>query len=298
MKYSYAKLKLLQQTWELFKSSSYFDIRSTVNPRYIFTEEFISNLEFIEELNGVFLLLSRAWVEKDGSQVSLIDYIFDPENYHSEIIKQLFGKVGKRLTNKNPKASIGINVDSRLTEYLDNITKLGFKEVIRLSEMQLNMQGEFDLSNINFAFKLRTPKEEELRAVYEMIFKTQIKGTIGEMEPSDEDYQDFLTNEIKNIELCTFVWDQEKIIAQITAVIIDDYAEIRELGVLPDYWRKGIATHIIKLTLNKIFKSGFQIVRLHSDSYNRYGALNIYKKLGFELLYESIRLRYNLKNNC
>jgi ribosomal protein S18 acetylase RimI-like enzyme len=292
VKYPDSEIKRLQQTWDMFKGSKFYDPRSTVNPRYNFTEEYIHSIECIEELDEIFLILKDTWVEKDGSRISLIDIIFDPGNYNAEVVRKLFEKIVPKLPLDQSKVYIGINVDSRLDQYLKDLINLGFKEVIRLSEMEMNIKEEFDLSNNKFDFELRNPKETELRDVYEMIFKTQIKGTIGETSPNDKDYADFIKKEIKDIDLCTFVWDKGKIIAQITAVIVDDYVEIKELGVLPEYWRKGIAAYVTKLTLNKIFKSGFSMVKLHTDSYNRYGALNLYKKLGFEVLYESIRLRY------
>lgn len=282
------------EIYEKYQKNEYFDYMSTVNSKYEISNDFCNNFTYFDIVGGTCLFLKKSLEEKDGSENFLIDVLFDPELYSKKDLITLFRKFEKhiiKITSTKTKRFIRINIHSKLNNFLSDIKSLGFKEIIRLSELELNINKKYsDLEN--FDYEIRLPKKDELWDVYAMVFKTQIKGTIGKENPSEEDYLGFLNDELTDLNLCTFVWNKKEIIAQITATRKGTYAEINELAVLPAYWRKGIATYITKTSLNKIYDSGIRTVRLHTDSYNRYGALDLYKKLGFKILYENIRLRY------
>ncbi|HEX9805080.1 MAG TPA: GNAT family N-acetyltransferase [Candidatus Dojkabacteria bacterium] len=284
----------LLTTWNAFKTSNFYDFYSTVNPHYNERNlKKIENSEFFEEMNNIFLFLKESWIEKDGTNLYLIDYIFDPENYETETVRNLFEKFLRTKKFSGSKNFVGINVDSRLNEYLNDLHDIGFEEVIVLSEMELIMKREFDLPKES-KFEIRIPIESELREVYEIVFKTQIEARIGDMVPTKKDFERFINEEMKDLNLNTFVWDGDKAIARITVERYSNHVEIKELAVLPEYWRQGIATYITKLTLNKIYKTGINRIRLYTDNFNRNGAMNLYAKLGFKTLYKSVRIRYKL----
>lgn len=291
--------------WNDLKKKDGFDIFSTVekplNLKNYSPSQVATLVDNEQNLVG-YAVIKDDWDEKDGTHVFLIDIDVAPAYRGTDIENDLLETIEKECSLRAKADNnnvIGVNASTREKHKQMLYTKAGYKEVIRLVEMELVFTNEIieklraELKDL--PFKIRKPKEEEYRSVYEMIFKTQTKGSVGETEPSEEDYQNFLQNEIKHTDLGTFVWNRDEIIGQITATIDNEKAEILEVGVLPEYWRQGIATQLVMRTLIKIFEKGSMRIRLHTDAFNRYGAKSMYEKIGFRVVDESIRYRKSLE---
>jgi mycothiol synthase len=59
---------------------------------------------------------------------------------------------------------------------------------------------------------------------------------------------------------------------------------LRDIGVLPDYRRRGIATALIIAVLRRLKADGMTDVRLYVDDLNQTGARDLYERLDFTML--------------
>ena len=294
-------LNAVEGVWKEVKRVDGFDNYSTVESRLNLESLSGSKIAVLEDDSGEvcgYAVLKDVWDEKDGTHVFLIDTDVKREYRGKAVEDTLLKEIEDHCTSLKVlevKNVIGCNATLKESNKIRLYSEHGYKEEIRLVEMEMILDEEtvdsLKRQIKELPFEIRSPRLNEYRAVYEMIFAAMVKGTIGETEPSEEDYQGFIEKETKRLDLGTFIWDNGKIIAQVTVGIDDEKAEILELAVLPEYWRRGIGSQMMLRTMLKIYESGMRRIRFHTDAYNRYGAKTMYEKLGFRVVDESIRFR-------
>jgi ribosomal protein S18 acetylase RimI-like enzyme len=79
------------------------------------------------------------------------------------------------------------------------------------------------------------------------------------------------------------LYKQEQPISSITLSINNDLARIDDVGTLPEFQRKGYATHLIKDALSAAKKLNVNYCFLESST----SSFSIYKSLGFEFLFKN-----------
>jgi ribosomal protein S18 acetylase RimI-like enzyme len=62
---------------------------------------------------------------------------------------------------------------------------------------------------------------------------------------------------------------------------------VSSVGTVPGHRRKGLATWLVAELLNRLREDGARSASLYVDGWNRTGAFEMYRKLGFHLAFES-----------
>jgi len=77
--------------------------------------------------------------------------------------------------------------------------------------------------------------------------------------------------------------DLDKVIGYIIYWQIKKEVQISNIAIHPDFRRKGIAEAVLHQIINELKKKGAEFIALEVRPSNR-AALNLYRKLGFEIL--------------
>jgi ribosomal protein S18 acetylase RimI-like enzyme len=97
-------------------------------------------------------------------------------------------------------------------------------------------------------------------------------------------------------ELCLMAVTQNGSPAALTVCQIEHYsADLRpqpvgivsSVGTLPDHRRRGLATWLVAEALRRLHDAGARHASLYVDGWNPTGAFDAYRKLGFELAFET-----------
>jgi ribosomal protein S18 acetylase RimI-like enzyme len=62
---------------------------------------------------------------------------------------------------------------------------------------------------------------------------------------------------------------------------------VSSVGTLPEHRRRGLATWLVAEALRRLHEAGARHASLYVDAWNPTGAVDAYRKLGFELAFET-----------
>lgn len=131
----------------------------------------------------------------------------------------------------------------------------------------------------------KTDKIEDVSKVYAESWKTAYKGIVPQDyldKLDDHRWVSFLTSDIDRLWLAS---DGEKIVGTATYAPARDrkyagWGEIISIYLLPQYYRRGVGTRLLKEALSSLFEMGYDKVYLWVLEEN-YIARDFYEKNGF-----------------
>jgi mycothiol synthase len=139
-------------------------------------------------------------------------------------------------------------------------------------------------------FEIRPVLSQDLRLIWETNNEVYAnRDTVT--APSEEDYQEFISNPYNDFNLWQIAWFGNEIAALVLAEIKNNTGEITEVATKEKFRRKGLAQTLITKSLRNLKDRGIERVRLHTDGGNISGARGLYEKIGFKHLKDYVRYR-------
>jgi mycothiol synthase len=252
----------------------------------------------IVENNGVIVGYCQIcwWTENDCTRLYLHVGYLVPEYRGKGIGTMMLDWCEKRIreiAQKHPtqgKSMFGGNASSTETDKIQLLTDHAYKPVFTQVELVFTDFSLLkDLRLIN-GFEIRQVKPEQIRAIWETINEVYAeRATVT--APTEEDYQEFVSDPNNNLSLWQVAWSCDEIAALVLAEIKNERAEITEVATRTKFRRRGLAQALLTKSLLELQVRGIQEVRLHTDGGNISGARSLYEKIGFNHLKDYIRYR-------
>jgi mycothiol synthase len=239
------------------------------------------------------------WSEADGTLVYIMDVQMASAYAENEREGQLLHLLEEKVVglakshNDAQKIVIGTNESSANEPRLQLLQKEGFAVVWKLVEMEFTSFQSLQKPQIADSFTIRGAKPEDFRAIYEANSKVYA-GVFGSVPMSDEDYADFLEDS-SEYKFWLTAWHGDELVGFVLSHIEKGRGVMKEVTVLPEFRRKGLAKALLITNLQLLQKSGVTMARLHTDAEGKAGGRQLYENVGFKPLKVHYRLRKTLK---
>jgi mycothiol synthase len=136
---------------------------------------------------------------------------------------------------------------------------------------------------------VRTPREDELRAVFEADAEA-FADHLDAAPPTENDYLAFLDFEWRDETLWRVAWDGDRVAGQVRSFINEreNAAYLRQRGhaefisVRRPYRRRGLARSLLVQSLAALRERGMSEAALGVSTANLHGAFRLYESVGFE----------------
>jgi mycothiol synthase len=239
------------------------------------------------------------WSEADGTLVYIMDVqmasAFADNEREGQLLHLLEEKVVGLAKSHNDaqKIVIGTNESSANEPHLQLLQKEGFAVVWKLVEMEFTRFEMLQNPSVADGFEIRNVRPEDFRAIYEANSKVY-EGVFGSVPMSDEDYADFLEDS-SEYKFWFAAWHGDELAGFVLSHIEKGRGIMKEVTVLPEFRRKGLAKALLITNLQLLQKSGVTMARLHTDAEGKAGGRQLYESVGFKPLKVHYRLRKTLK---
>jgi mycothiol synthase len=222
--------------------------------------------------------------------VSFIDPTIDPAPAYPAMLA-LMEAHARRLAADDPahdKVITTFGGDSApVLEQL--VLAAGFEPVRHGYSMVRPHVDDLPDSELPPGLEIRPVRPEHVRAIWEAGAEA-FRDAYGFVEPTDDDYQRFLTDPIESqTDLWQVAWDGDEVAGQVRAFINDQ--ENRDLGRKRGYtesisvrrpWRRrGVARALIGASIRALRERGMTETALGVDTENVSGALRVYEACGY-----------------
>lgn len=252
----------------------------------------------IVELNGETIGYCQIcwWTENDGTWLYLHVGYLVPEFRGKGIGTVMISWCEDRIREitkdhqTNGKAMFGGNASSTEKDKIQLLLDHGYKSVFTQVEMEFSDFTLLKNNSLPDSFEIRPVVSQDLRLIWETnneVYANRATVTA----PTEEDYQDFISNPNNDYNLWQVAWFENEIAALVLPEIKNDIGEITEVATREKFRRKGLAQALITESLKKLKDRGIEHVRLHTDGGNISGARSLYEKIGFKHLKDYIRYR-------
>lgn len=138
--------------------------------------------------------------------------------------------------------------------------------------------------------ELRPVADHQLRVIWEA-HQEAFRGEWDFVEPTDEQYAEFLADPLRDTSLWKIAWVGDQVVGQVKSYVNPDENEARGyrrgyteyISTHRDWRNRGIAGTLLALSLIELRERGFTEAALGADTNNPGGAFELYRKLGFEV---------------
>lgn len=239
------------------------------------------------------------WNEDNGTLVYLLDSLIAPQHLHDELdlelIHLLKAEISKLAKSRGDaqKIVIGINESGENDRRLGILYKEGFVSVWKLVEMELTDFRSLPKPIIADGFEIKLAESKDFHRIYEAN-NAVYAGVFGYVPMSDYDYEDFLYDNSR-YKFWSVVWHGDELAGFILSHIAKGRGAVKEVTILPEFRRKGLAKALLITNLKLLGKAGVTMVRLHTDAEGKSGARQLYEQIGFSPLKTHYRLRKKIK---
>ncbi len=168
--------------------------------------------------------------------------------------------------------------------------ELGFRVVTFGAEMSRSLEGELPSHRLPEGLEIRPVTEDQLRQIWEAD-QEAFRDHWGWSEPTENDFQRFLEDPLRDISLWRVAWDGDEVAGQVKSLI--NHEENEALGRKRGWtefistgrkWRKqGVASALISESFRALKDAGMTEAALGVHSENPNGAFRLYESLGFEV---------------
>jgi mycothiol synthase len=188
------------------------------------------------------------------------------------------------------KAMLGANASSTEIDATTLLRDAGYHATFSMVEMRFDA---FDtLSPVELpaglAFHPATP--DQYRAIWESVQAAYVNSPQN-VVPTEEDYQEWLSNPAFDPTLWRVAWDTQQIAGQALCEIAKGRGEVAEVSVSAPWRRHGLGYALVVAGLRALAERDVREARLHARGDNVYGATRLYERAGFHLLKRFARYR-------
>ncbi|MBT8240125.1 MAG: GNAT family N-acetyltransferase [Acidimicrobiia bacterium] len=167
---------------------------------------------------------------------------------------------------------------------------LGFSVATFGAEMVRSLEGDLPSHPLPQGVEIRPVTEDQLRQIWEAD-QEAFRDHWGWSEPTENDYQRFLEDPLRDISLWRVAWDGDEVAGQVKSFI--NHEENQTLGKSRGWtefistgrkWRKqGVASALICASFRALRDAGMTEAALGVHAENPNGAFRLYESLGFEV---------------
>lgn len=138
--------------------------------------------------------------------------------------------------------------------------------------------------------EVRPVEESHLRQIWRASLEA-FQDHWGEPEPTEEQYQRFISSPLFNSDLWKVAWDGDEV-AGMVLNFVDENANqtygvkrgwTEDISVRRPWRKRGLATALIVESIRMFRELGFEETALGVDTENHSGALKIYEKIGYRI---------------
>ncbi len=137
---------------------------------------------------------------------------------------------------------------------------------------------------------VRAPAEDEMRRVWDAAAEA-FRDHVGESEPTENDYRQFLASPWRDPTLWRIAWDGDEVAGQVRSYINEaENAEFgrkrgwtEDISVRRPYRRRGLARALLVQSLHAVKERGMEEAALGVHTGNPNGAFDLYQSVGFEV---------------
>lgn len=228
----------------------------------------------------------RWWDEESGERV----YLHDARNTHE--LQEAELEI-RRLAAQHEMSSRSVIGGNSTDEHgaqllLDN----GYKQVFSLVYMELRDLYHLPAVSLSSEFELRSAASEDVRRLWELN-NVAYSGRDFVGVATESGLEKF-RNAMSDLSLVTVAQYAAEVAGFVASSLHDDYAEVNEVTVHPDYRRRGLATAMLSTNLRTARERGVNRARLHTNGEDVSGARSLYAKFGFESYETHLRFRKRL----
>ncbi len=190
--------------------------------------------------------------------------------------------------------TLATNVSSTEREADALIHGDGYTDVHRLSDMALTPLHALPPAPLPSNVVLRPIEPDHYHAIY-AAFKDAFGGNWTSTQESEEDYRDFLADEIEipsvDPSLYHVAWSGEHVVGLVFARIYRGVGMIPQVAVRKAWQRRGIGRALMTASLNALHDRGLTQVRIITNAADEQGARSLYESLGFREVKQHIFYR-------
>ncbi len=167
---------------------------------------------------------------------------------------------------------------------------LGFEVETYGASMARSIEGELPDHRLPDGLEIRPVTEDQLGQIWEAD-QAAFRDHWGWSEPTENDYQRFLEDPLRDISMWRVAWDGDEVAGQVKSFI--NHEENEALGKKRGWteyistgrkWRKqGVASALIAASFRALRDAGMTEAALGVHAENPTGAFRLYESLGFEV---------------
>ena len=252
----------------------------------------------VAEIDGLPVGYSRVWwdQEPDGPRVYKLVCFLEPEHRSRGIGGVLLDWNEARLReiaaeHDSPEKVFQAFCSDRNAAATALVRAAGFEPVTYSAEMVRPSVEDVPDHPLPEGLEVRPVVEDDLRTIWEAEGEA-FRDHWGYVEPTEANYQSFLTRPDTDTTLWKVAWDGEGVAGQVRSYI--DPAENAEFGRQRGYtedistarrWRRrGVARALIVESIRELAARGMTEVALGVHTENPTGAFQLYSSLGYEIV--------------
>jgi ribosomal protein S18 acetylase RimI-like enzyme len=250
----------------------------------------------IFERDGRLLGYVRTGLNEEGSGrhvyelMPFLDPMVDPDAVFPAMLAVIEAH-GRRLAANDPAPEkVFMTFGGDATPALErHVLAAGFAPVRHSYAMVRPHVDDLPESELSPSLEIRPVRPEDVRAIWDAAVEA-FRDARGFVEPTEEDYQRFLTDPSDSqTDLWQVAWDGDQVVGQVRAYINEP--ENEELGRKRGYtesisvrrpWRRqGVARALIGASIRALRERGMTETALGVDTENVTGALTLYEACGY-----------------
>lgn len=254
------------------------------------------------EVDGQLIGYNRvsSWVEEDGTRVYLHLGWLLPEWRGRGIGAAMFQAAETRCRERalddraGEHAVYATNATTTEREATALTLANGYTVVRRVADMKLMAPIAEAAPPLPTGIVVRSVAPDELPAIFRG-HRAIWTGLWGVEAETEESYREWL-DELVNVpgfrgDLCKIAWRDDEVVGLAICHLHDGFAEVPEVGVRPDWKRRGIARGLLVRAMQAVPAYGVEDIRILTDAEDGRGARSLYESLGFRSLKEHILYR-------
>ncbi|MFC7623783.1 GNAT family N-acetyltransferase [Microlunatus sp. GCM10028923] len=230
----------------------------------------------------------RGWTETDGTELRLLDVWAAPGTNRTAVEADLFRSLETAVLEAagSPAPVFGANSRADQQDRLDLLTRLGFRSVFAMVELELADRPA------------ATPRPDGvlLRAA-DAADAALVGGLLGRIwagrpyftAPDPDDVGRWLRESAPDLYL--IAEDASGPIGLAAGIADGPRAVVDDLGVVPAARGRGVGAALLEELLDRLAGRGAAPVRLHTEAHDPTGALRLYRRAGFREVARHHRLR-------
>ena len=226
------------------------------------------------------------WEEADGTIVYLHNEYILPTYRTSEVENKFLEKIHEHIFDLSKdqgtlnKAVFGTNISENESWKSAFLISNGYKLVWTMVEMEFTDFNRIHVSSLPEGVIIKSPSEINYLDMWRLN-KDVYNGTWGSMPSTVDDFNEFVEDNVSDIELCDIAWEDRKIIGFVLSKVSNGVGVMGQVTIAKEYQRRGIGAALLTNNLLKLPNRGIYKARLYTDAENKMGGKGLYEKIGF-----------------